>query len=183
MKTPLPIGIACRNSGILILNNRDELSMKGEVGELCVRGSSLALGYYKDPEKTVKAFVQNPLNTNYLEKIYRTGDLVKLNDRNEIIFLGRKDFQIKHMGYRIELGEIENAILGINSVDNICVLYDSLKKEIVAFYIGEIKKSTIRKELIAKIPKYMIPTKWKQMDKFPINSNGKINRNTLKITK
>ena len=178
---PLPIGIACRNSGVLILNNRDELSMKGEVGELCVRGSSLAFGYYRDLEKTNQAFVQNPLNKNYLDKIYRTGDLVQLNERNEIIFLGRKDSQIKHMGYRIELGEIENAILAIDFIENACVIYNDEKKEIEAFYIGDVKKSKIRKELMEKIPKYMIPTKWYLMPEFPLNANGKINRKQLKI--
>ena len=178
---PLPIGIACRNSGILILNNRDELSMKGELGELCVRGSSLAFGYYRDLEKTNQAFVQNPLNKNYLDKIYRTGDLVQLNERNEIIFSGRKDSQIKHMGYRIELGEIENAILAIDFIENACVIYNDEKKEIEAFYIGDVKKSKIRKELMEKIPKYMIPTKWYLMPEFPLNANGKINRKELKI--
>jgi len=176
----LPIGKACKNSGILILNNEDKAVVGNEIGELCVRGSSLALGYYKDPEKTAEVFVQNPLNKDYPEIIYRTGDLVQLNEREEIIFLGRKDFQIKHMGYRIELGEIENAILGTNFVNNVCVLYDDLKKQIIAFYIGDIKHSAIRKQLMVSLPKYMIPTKWNQQDKFPLNANGKIDRKKLK---
>ena len=176
----LPIGNACKNSGILILNNEDKAVVGNEIGELCVRGSSLALGYYKDPEKTAEVFVQNPLNKDYPEIIYRTGDLVQLNEREEIIFLGRKDFQIKHMGYRIELGEIENAILGTNFVNNVCVLYDDLKKQIIAFYIGDIKHSAIRKQLMVSLPKYMIPTKWNQQDKFPLNANGKIDRKKLK---
>jgi D-alanine--poly(phosphoribitol) ligase subunit 1 len=179
---PLPIGRACKNSGILILNNEDNAVIGKEIGELCVRGSSLALGYYKDSDKTAEVFVQNPLNNDYPEIIYRTGDLVQLNEREEIIFLGRKDSQIKHMGYRIELGEIENAILGFASVDNACVLYNHLKKQIVAFYIGDIKHSVIRKQLTLSLPKYMIPTKWDQQDRFPLNSNGKINRKELMKT-
>lgn len=176
----LPIGKPCRNSGVLILNEKDELAKQGEIGELCVRGSSLAFGYYKDPEKTAEVFVQNPLNKEYPEIIYRTGDLVQLNEREEILFLGRKDSQIKHMGYRIELGEIENAILGVDFVDNACVLYDDVKKQIVAFYIGDGKHNQIRRELMVTLPKYMVPTKWHQMDKFPLNANGKINRKELK---
>ena len=176
----LPIGRACENSGILILNSENQQVTVDEIGELCVRGSSLALGYYKDPEKTAEVFVQNPLNKDYPEIIYRTGDLVQLNEREEIIFLGRKDSQIKHMGYRIELGEIENAILGIDFVDNSCVLYDNVKKQIVAFYIGDIKHSAIRRQLMVSLPKYMIPTKWNQQEKFPLNANGKINRKELK---
>jgi D-alanine--poly(phosphoribitol) ligase subunit 1 len=77
-----------------------------EPGEICVRGSSLAVGYWNNPERTAKGFVQNPLNPHYPELIYRTGDSGYWNDRGEIMFLGRKDFQIKHLGYRIELGEI-----------------------------------------------------------------------------
>lgn len=176
----LPIGRACENSGILILNNENQQVTGDEIGELCVRGSSLALGYYKDPEKTAEVFVQNPLNNDYSEIIYRTGDLVQLNERKEIIYLGRKDSQIKHMGYRIELGEIETAILGIDLVDNICVLYDDVNKQIVAFYIGDIKHNAIRRQLIISLPKYMIPTKWNQLEKFPLNANGKINRKELK---
>lgn len=176
----LPIGRACKNSGILILNNEDQQVTSDEIGELCVRGSSLAFGYYKDPEKTAEVFVQNPLNKDYPEIIYRTGDLVQLNERNEIIYLGRKDSQIKHMGYRIELGEIENAILGIDLVDNTCVIYDDIKKQIVAFYVGDIKHSLIRRNLMVRLPKYMIPTKWNKLESFPLNANGKINRKKLK---
>ncbi len=177
---PLPIGRACRNTDILILNKHDELVKKGEVGELCVRGTSLALGYYNDPEKTAEVFVQNPLNKYYPERIYRTGDLVQLNDYNEIMFLGRKDYQIKHMGYRIELGEIENALFGVDGIDNACVLYDN--KEIVAFYVGNSSANDIRKALFQKLPKYMIPTKWQQLEKMPLNANGKINRKELQLT-
>jgi D-alanine--poly(phosphoribitol) ligase subunit 1 len=175
----LPIGRACKNSGILILNNEDQQVTDDEIGELCVRGSSLAFSYYKDPEETAKVFVQNPLNKDYSEIIYRTGDLVQLNERKEIIYLGRKDSQIKHMGYRIELGEIENAILGIDLVENTCVLYDDIKKQIVAFYIGDIKHSLVRRNLMVRLPKYMIPTKWNKLESFPLNSNGKINRKKL----
>ena len=127
-------GFPCRNSDVLILNEEDKPCAVEERGELCVRGSSLALGYWNDPEKTAKAFVQNPLNTRYPETIYRTGDLVYRNDRGEIMFVGRKDFQIKHMGYRIELPEIEYQILAIEEIANACVLYHREKKEITLFY-------------------------------------------------
>jgi len=99
---------------------------------------------------------------------------------NEIIFVGRKDSQIKHMGYRIELGEIETAILGIEGVSNVCVIYDDLKKQIVAFFIANKKGLEIRIELISSLPKYMIPTKWIEKESFPLNANGKINRLELK---
>jgi D-alanine--poly(phosphoribitol) ligase subunit 1 len=121
----LPIGFPCRNTDILILDEGNRSCAVEERGELCVRGSSLAMGYWNDPEKTAKAFVQNPLNKSYPEPIYRTGDLVYRNRRGEIMFVGRLDFQIKHMGYRIELPEIEYQVLAIEQIANACVLSTS----------------------------------------------------------
>lgn len=176
----LPIGKACKNTQILIFNEQNSLVKQGEIGELCVRGSSLAFGYYNDLEKTKQAFVQNPLHNNYPDIVYRTGDLVYVNDKQEIIFVGRKDSQIKHMGYRIELGEIENTILGLDQVDNVAVLYDDVKKEIVAFVITKENTNVLRKSLLNSLPKYMIPMRWEVMEQFPLNANGKINRLELK---
>jgi D-alanine--poly(phosphoribitol) ligase subunit 1 len=176
----LPIGKACKNIQTLIISEAGKLVKNGEIGELFVRGTSLALGYYNDPEKTNLAFIQNPLHNLYSDLVYKTGDLVYENQYNEIMFMGRKDTQIKHMGYRIELGEIETAILGINGVQNACVLYDDLKNQITAFYISKKLSTEIRKDLIAILPKYMIPRKWIKKDEFALNANGKINRLELK---
>ncbi len=175
---PLPIGIPCRNSDVIILNSENKRAKEGEQGELCVRGSSLALGYYGDWEKTQKVFVQNPLNPHYPEMIYRTGDLVYLNERKEIIFVGRKDFQIKHNGYRIELGEIENAALATKAFKNVCCVYDNIKKRIILFYESSVDPEIkdIRISMLDFIPKYMIPSNFIKLDKMPINSNGKIDR-------
>lgn len=180
---PLPIGYACKNTDVLVLDEQDNLvSEINKIGELCVRGSSLALGYYNDPEKTALAFVQNPLNKAYPEKIYRTGDVVYYNEKGELIYKGRKDFQIKHMGYRIELGEIETAILAIDGVDNACVLYDNENKNIVLIYESgkKIEQKAILLALHNKLPKYMLPTKFILLDVMPLNINGKIDRNKLK---
>ena len=178
---PIPIGYPCRNSDILILNENDEPVAEMEQGELCVRGSSLALGYYNDPEQTAKAFTQNPLNRCYPELIYRTGDLVYRNERGEIMFIGRKDFQIKHMGYRIEMAEIETAILAIPKIKNACVLYHPSKKEITLFFESdeEISPSTIRSQLSDRLPKYMLPSVFHQLESLPRNPNGKIDRQKL----
>ena len=180
---PLPIGIPCKNSGILILNEKNEAAEVNEQGELCVRGSSLAMGYYNDLEKTAKVFVQNPLNTHYPEIIYRTGDIAYWNERGEIMYVGRKDSQIKHNGYRIELGEIENAALSSGLVKTACVVYDQNNKVIAMFYEAseDLKPSDFRKEMMLFVPKYMIPTKYIRLAKMPINANGKIDR--LKLNK
>ncbi|HTR49090.1 MAG TPA: amino acid adenylation domain-containing protein [Kofleriaceae bacterium] len=177
----LPIGFPCRNTDILILDEHDRPAKDNAPGELCVRGSSLALGYWNDPEKTAKAFVQNPLNTHYPELIYRTGDLVCRNDRGEIQFLGRKDFQIKHLGYRIELGEIEHLVTSSGLVDNACVLYHRERKEITLFFEAkqQVQPATIRQGLASVLPKYMLPTVFHQMETLPRNPNGKIDRQGL----
>lgn len=180
---PLPIGFPCRNTSILILDEHDQPAADNQPGELCVRGSSLALGYWNDPEKTAKAFVQNPLNKHYPELIYRTGDVVSRNDRGEILFLGRKDFQIKHLGYRIELGEIEHVITSIGLVDNACVLYHRERKEITLFFEAkqQVQPAAIRQGLAGVLPKYMLPTVFRQMEALPRNPNGKIDRSGLSV--
>ncbi|NMC27436.1 MAG: amino acid adenylation domain-containing protein [Syntrophomonadaceae bacterium] len=177
----LPIGFPCRNTDILILNEDNQPAKVDELGELCVRGSSLALGYWNNPEKSDSVFTQNPCNPDYFDRIYRTGDFVYLNEEGEIIFMGRKDAQIKHMGYRIELGEIETALLSLEGIHNSCVLYNKPKQEITMFYTGddEVTKAVIRKKLVPLLPKYMIPTKIYKLDQLPMNQNGKIDRPRL----
>lgn len=181
---PLPIGVPCRNTDILILNRENQPADVNETGELCVRGSSLALGYWNNREKTDAAFVQNPLNPVYPEPIYRTGDLAYRNRRNEIMFVGRKDYQIKHMGYRIELGEIESAVAGIDAIDSACVLYHKEHKQITLLFAAreELSPGVIRRELADKLPKYMLPTVFHQLDTMPRNANGKIDRQKLTNT-
>ena len=146
-----------------------------------MRGSSLALGYYNNAERTAKGFVQNPLNPHYPELIYRTGDSGYWNSRGEIMFLGRKDFQIKHMGYRIELGEIEHAVLQVDGIRNCCVVYNQNKKEIALFYESdnELTPGSIREKLSPLIPKYMLPSVFNWMQQMPRNPNGKIDRAKL----
>lgn len=179
---PLSIGLPCRNTDVLILNEADAACGVDEQGELCVRGSSLALGYWNDPEKTARAFVQNPLNPHYPELIYRTGDLAVRRADGRIFLAGRKDYQIKHMGYRIELPEIEHQVLGIPGIANACVLYDHPKKAITLFYQlvdAEVSAATIRQALSAIFPKYMLPTAFHSLERLPMNPNGKIDRNGL----
>jgi len=181
---PIPIGYPCRNTDVLILNEQNNLVGINEEGELCVRGTSLAMGYYNNPEKTAAAFVQNPLNTAYPEIIYRTGDWVFVNDRGEIVFKGRRDTLIKHLGYRIELAEIEHVIVNtLRLVDNGCVVYNFSKKEIVLFYesTADIPVSDIKKCILSKLPKYMVPGSYIKVDELPRNTNGKIDRLSLNL--
>lgn len=182
---PLPIGHPCRNTEILLLDEEDRLISPedlGAVGELCVRGTSLSVGYYKNPEKTRAAFVQNPLNDRYEEKIYRTGDLASYNEYGELNYVGRKDFQIKHLGYRIELGEIETAASSLEEIDRCCCVYDQKRSRIVLFLVAqrEISRAEMRERLSRLLPEYMVPEKVVQLEKMPLNANSKIDRVKLK---
>jgi acyl-coenzyme A synthetase/AMP-(fatty) acid ligase len=177
---PIPIGYPYRNTDILILDDTDKLITDSEVeGELCVRGTSLAMGYYNNPEKTATAFVQNPLNHSYPEIIYRTGDIVCINPLGEIVFKGRKDNIVKHSGYRTDLGEIEHVIINtLKLVKNGCIVYNFQKKEITLFYEAEdeISPSDFRKKIGIELPRYMIPSVYHRLEQLKRNTNGKIDR-------
>lgn len=177
---PIPIGKPFRNTGILILDNNNlNITEPNKEGELCVRGTSLAMGYYNNTEKTAEVFVQNPLNHSYPELIYRTGDVVFMNNKGEIVFKGRKDNLIKHMGYRIELEAIEHEMLNtLNLVQNCCVVYNFSKKEITLFYENEteLPPAELRKALANSLPKYMIPSVFYYVTELKQTTNGKVDR-------
>lgn len=176
----LPIGRAAINTGVLILDEDNKPCEPGQIGELCIRGSGVSLGYYNNPEKTAEAFVQNPLSPYYHDIMYRTGDLVRENSYGEIEYAGRKDFQIKHMGYRIELGEIENAALNVEGMRRTCCVYHEKKQVIVLLYEGDADESIVKAELKNRVPEYMVPGKVVKLDAMPMNANGKIDRRLLK---
>jgi len=177
----LPIGIPFRNTEILLLNEKNELTQGKEAGEICVRGCCLAMGYYNNPDKTKEAFVQNPLNKSFPEVIYRTGDLAHYNELGEIMFMSRKDNQVKHMGQRVELGEIEIAINAMDEIDVSICFYDHDKQKIVLVYEGKNSdKKYILNGIKDRFPKFMFPNIIISLDKMPYNLNGKIDRTLIK---
>ena len=177
----IPIGRPCENMQVLVFNDEDKLVGIDEPGELCVRGTGVALGYYNNVEKTREAFVQNPLHDLYEDKIYRTGDIVKYNRLGELEFVSRKDFQVKHNGNRIELGEIEVAVNALNGVTGAACIHDSEEDKIVLYYTtasgDELDIINLVKD---KLPKYMFPNVINRIDAMPHNMNGKIDRIALK---
>ena len=175
----LPVGQPFPNTEVILLDENDRISVPGEQGEICIRGTRLTHGYFCNPEKTAEAFVQNPLNPHYPELIYRTGDIGKYNDRGELMFLSRKDNQIKHMGHRIELGEIEAAANTQEAVSSACCVFNSGRKKIVLFYVGELPEDSVKTYLKSKLPRYMVPHTVCRLDIMPLTPNGKIDRNRL----
>ncbi|MDD6213436.1 MAG: amino acid adenylation domain-containing protein [Clostridiales bacterium] len=176
----LPIGKACSNCNVFAVTEEGKEAGPGEMGELYARGSFLALGYYRNGEKTREAFVQNPLHDDYPEIVYRTGDLVRWNERGELLYLGRKDFQIKHMGYRIELGEIEAAASAVEKLEAVVCLYEQAADQIILVYQGKIAKEKLAKILEEKLPAYMMPGILIRVKQMPVNANGKMDRTYLK---
>ena len=175
------IGIPFPNEKVFLLNEEDRLVTEpGIPGELCAGGTCLALGYYKEPEKTAAVFTQNPLNKAYQEMIYRTGDLAKYDAEGKLLYISRKDFQVKHLGHRIELGEIETTVMSRDEVTRACCLYDNAKKRLVLFYTGGRDKKDLMKELKLLLPPFMLPNAYHPLDEMPMTKNGKIDRKQLK---
>lgn len=176
----LPIGKAFPNEKVFLLDEENhKITEEGTTGELCVSGTALALGYYNNPEQTGKAFVQNPLNSRYLEPIYKTGDLAFYNRDGDLCFAGRKDFQIKHMGHRIELEEIELIINSYPGLERACCLFDTVKNRIIACYVGAMEGKQLQSRMQESLPAYMIPTAFYSLTELPITANGKIDRKKL----
>lgn len=180
----LPLGYSRPNNEVLLLDERNwPVYEVNVVGEICIRGLSLFKGYWNDGAKTSAATIQNPLNDNYPDCMYKTGDLAARNARGEIVYKGRRDSQIEHLGHRIELGEIEAAAASLDMIKRVCALYDEHRKQITMFYESteerEIKAGIIRKKLLDLLPKHMIPSAFVHYKELPRNSVGKIDRRQL----
>lgn len=176
----IPIGIPFPNEDVFLLDAQDQKVECAETeGEICVRGTALALGYFDNEAQNSAHFVPNPLNPHYPERIYRTGDLGRYNDRGELVFSGRKDFQIKYMGHRIELEEIEREMGAIPGVERCCCVFEEKRSRLMGFYIGSLEKDVLHAQMKAKLPAFMVPGILRQVEEFPLNKNGKIDRKAL----
>lgn len=169
----LPIGHAFDTARLFLL---DENGVPADEGEICVAGDGLALGYYKDEEKTEAAFRKVCLDS-FSGRIYHSGDYGRVNEYGEYICIARKDAQIKHMGHRIELGDIEVCAAALEYVGECCCLYAPSAEKIVLFCAcPEENRRNLRKDLSSKLPKYMLPHDYVCAPELPHNRNGKLDR-------
>ena len=185
---PVPIGKACENIEVFAVSeDGSKVTEAGREGELWVRGSCVALGYWGDPEKSSKLFVRNPFQTNFDELVYRTGDIVVLDeDRVNWRYVGRRDHMVKSRGYRIELGEIEAALYSYQDVKEAAVVAlpdDLLGNRLKAFVVVGGNPEVSGKDLLAHcrnlLPLYMVPESIEFLEELPKTSTGKINRPQL----
>jgi amino acid adenylation domain-containing protein len=179
----LPVGRACGNTEVFAVDERNQITKAGEVGELYVRGPAVTPGYWGDPEKTKRSVVANKFQPNFEEKAYRTGDQVALGADGNYDFIGRLDSMIKSRGYRIELGEIEAALLSHASVEEaaaVAIPDEEIGARIKAF-VGThngnpVTGADLQKYCASRIPKYMVPEFIEVRDKLPKTSTGKVDR-------
>lgn len=175
----VPLGRPLPNRRVLLLDRRGQLVEKdGEVGEIYVGGSSVALGYYGDPERTAAAFVQSPLTKALPERLYRSGDLARWED-GELVFCGRVDNQIKYRGHRIELEEIDAAFERQEGVERCRCAYDERHQQIRAFYEGTADPERLRTDVARYLPLPMIPAVIAPVASMPLSKNGKVDRRAL----
>ena len=176
----LPLGKVFPGRSVVLLDEEDRpVKTAGLPGEICVMGESLAREYYHNPEQTAKHFVRYADDTGTTRRMYRTGDLAVLDENGEMVFAGRKDFQIKHMGHRIELEEIELQMNALEGVRQSCCSYDAKRSRLSAYYTGDAAASEVHRQLKEKLPAYMVPWKFHHVKEFRLNKNGKIDRKVL----
>ncbi|MBQ9030192.1 MAG: AMP-binding protein [Parasporobacterium sp.] len=175
----VPSGIPYRCTHILIVDEDGKELPRGEKGEMLIHNPWMFSGYYKDDARNEASFVDDPLKQGYHELFFRTGDMGYLNEKGELVVVGRKDNMIKHNGYRMELGEVEFAAKGIRGTHDCCCVHDKESGRIFLFYTGEIEEKALRSELKSKLPKYAMPEKVVHLDSIPYSANVKADRLAL----
>jgi hypothetical protein len=157
-----------------------ETTEEPKYGEIYVRGSRVSIGYWRDPENTNKAFVQNPLHNNYPDIVYKTGDIARYDDNGNLVYISRRDHQINHMGYRVELSEVESFASEIISIADVCCVYIPENDRIILYYTGYAKEKDVLEKFRAEMPTFLLPARIFKLDAMPLTVNGKINRAELK---
>lgn len=180
----LPMGKPLNNCKIFLLDGDEIINKPGKIGEIYIVSKALAMEYFNDQQKTDNSFLIKNFG-NGPERCFKTGDLAEYDEKGDLLFVSRSDYQIKHMGRRIELGEIEVITDSFPEIQRSCALYDSKNSRIIMFAELNLEKSylsgkDIQGLLKEKLSSYMLPSKVYILEKLPINANGKIDRQKLK---
>ena len=180
-KVDIHIGKPIANTQIYIVDKYNNPMPIGFTGELCIAGDGVGAGYFNRPELTAEKFVNNPFGEG---KMYKTGDLAYWREDGNIVFVGRNDFQVKIRGLRIELGEIESAICATGGISQAVVVVrknKSGRQLICAFYTekSEVDVADIKRTILNRLPKYMLPHIFTRLNEMPLTPSGKISRKAL----
>jgi amino acid adenylation domain-containing protein len=186
--TPPSIGRPIANTQIYLLDEQLHQVPIGEVGEIYIGGAGLAKGYLNHPELTAEKFIQHPLSGDPTARLYKTGDLARFLPDGQIAFIGRADYQVKIRGYRIEPNEIMNALNRHPAIQTSVVVAREVHpgtKLLVAYMTIDpgidLTLNALREALLADLPEYMVPSYFVVLERFPINANGKVQRDALPI--
>lgn len=172
----VPSGIPYRCTQIIFVDEDGNPVPAGEKGEMLIHNPWMFCGYYKDAARTEAAFVNDPLKKGYNELYFKTGDLGYINEKGELIVVGRKDNMIKHRGYRMELGEVEYAALGAEGVSDCCCVYDKANDDIYLCYTGSVAEKQVKDYLKDRIPRFAMPDQFVHLESIPYSANMKANR-------
>ncbi|MBW7473808.1 non-ribosomal peptide synthase/polyketide synthase [Paenibacillus oenotherae] len=180
----MPIGKPVRNLKVYVVDKHMNLLPVGVIGELCVSGIGVGRGYMNDPERTAKAFMEDPFREERGIRLYRTGDLARWLPDGSLEYMGRIDHQVKIRGHRIECGDIEARLQRHEALKEVLVLDRSDasgNKYLCAYYTGtsEVSSAELRAFVGAELPNYMVPSHFVGLESFPLTPNGKIDRKAL----
>ena len=184
LERPAGIGQPISNTQVYVLSPSLELVPHGVVGELYIGGVGLARGYLNRPEQTAQSFIDNPFyeldSVNNSQRIYKTGDLVRVNQAGHLSFVGRVDEQVKLRGFRIECGEIESALNALDGVEHSAVLTDDNGTQLLGYVSleedAQWQNDTLKAAIAQYLPEYMIPNFIDVLADMPLTRNGKIDK-------
>ncbi len=176
----IPVGVPFPEVEVLIVDEDGQIVPRGEKGMMLIANPWMCSGYYRDAARTEAVFVDDPLGRGYHTRYYRTGDIGLINERNQLVVLGRQDSQIKRAGYRMELGEVEAALRQIEGWADGCVLYDKASDKLCCFFTGALTQKELQSALKKALPRYALPDAYIHLEELPHTATMKIDRQKLR---